>query len=335
MNPIRGMIARRRPAHQSAEGPEDSAPITNSDVAFGGASAPAAPEGFVDRDLEAAQRARDAVPSHETSRKRGFGNGESFHFIGDETPAPAEHDAPRRKIWDMESAFPSATPAPAEPTAAAAPAGQSAPTASPGASSIERPVANHAGAEVPARDPIQPRRPQHPAQHPAQHSAQPQIAPAKPSSGGRVKTRLLGFHTEDLTQDIFDAPSSSATGEAARFPIGWLVVIDGPGRGHSYTLTAGLSSIGRGTDQSVTLDYGDASISRQNHAAVAYDEDENKTFIGHGGKSNIVRLNGKPLLCTEELAHGDRIRIGKTTLQFVAFCTPDFRWAEDDTDGEG
>jgi pSer/pThr/pTyr-binding forkhead associated (FHA) protein len=68
------------------------------------------------------------------------------------------------------------------------------------------------------------------------------------------------------------------------------------------------------------------AISRENHAAIAYDEEQSAFFIGHGGKANIVRLNGRPVLSTEELSTGDRIRIGETTLQFVAMCGPEFNW---------
>ena len=59
---------------------------------------------------------------------------------------------------------------------------------------------------------------------------------------------------------------------------------------------------------------------------------QTKFFLGHGGKSNLVRLNGRPVLSTEELSHGDAIRIGETTLKFIALCGDDFNWKM--TDGE-
>ena len=46
-----------------------------------------------------------------------------------------------------------------------------------------------------------------------------------------------------------------------------------------------------------------------------------------------IRLNGKPVLSTEELANGDLVRIGETTLKFVALCGEDFTWAS--SEGEG
>jgi hypothetical protein len=86
-----------------------------------------------------------------------------------------------------------------------------------------------------------------------------------------------------------------------RFPAGWIVVVEGPGRGAYFAVTNSVSSIGRGLDQSICLNFGDASISRNNHAAIAYDAEQNRFFLGHGNKSNIVRRNGQPVLSTEEL----------------------------------
>ena len=146
-------------------------------------------------------------------------------------------------------------------------------------------------------------------------------------SAGRVKTRLLGFQAEDDQKDVFAGGAEGRTPVVAdKFPTGWIVVIEGPGRGASFSVHAGVSQIGRGEDQTVRLDFGDTSISRNNHAAVAFDTEQSKFFLGHGGKSNLVRLNGKPVLSTEELASGDEIRIGETLLKFVAFCGDEFSW---------
>ena len=154
-------------------------------------------------------------------------------------------------------------------------------------------------------------------------------------SAGRVKTRLLGFQADDHgPEDVFakaEKPvnaggASVAQAPAVTFPAGWIVVIDGPGRGSSFALHVGVSQIGRGEDQAVRLDFGDTSISRNNHAAVAYDDEQGKFFLGHGGKSNLVRLNGMPVLSTEEMSNDDEIRIGETTLKFVALCGENFTW---------
>ncbi|WP_238928578.1 FHA domain-containing protein [Alexandriicola marinus] len=147
------------------------------------------------------------------------------------------------------------------------------------------------------------------------------------SHKGRVKTRLLGFNI-DREDDIDPIAGGQAARPAAytKFPLGWLIVTDGPGRGAAFTLFNGVSQIGRGKDQTISLDFGDNSISRENHAAIAYDPTQNTFFIGHGGKANLVRRNDRPVLATEELAGGDRITIGETSLRFVPLCGEGFSW---------
>lgn len=160
------------------------------------------------------------------------------------------------------------------------------------------------------------------------------VAVPEPSVGrganrsGRVKTRLLGFSTGSLDQtDVFNE-TRSVTGNP--FPVGWLVVVSELGRGTSFALQDGVSKVGRGTDQTVSLNFGDNSISRDNHLSIAYDAELNKFFIGQSGKSNLVRLNNKPLLSTEELVSKDQIRLGETTLRFIALCENDFTWRTTD-----
>ena len=148
---------------------------------------------------------------------------------------------------------------------------------------------------------------------------------------GRVRTRLLGFDaTPALPADPISAARSAIPAPAARCPVGWIVVTGGPGRGSFFALFNGVSQIGRGEDQAIKLAFGDTSISRSNHAAVAYDDETNGFFLGHGGKTNLVRLNDRPVISTEVLHHHDIIRIGETTLMFVALCAGDFRWASTD-----
>jgi hypothetical protein len=144
----------------------------------------------------------------------------------------------------------------------------------------------------------------------------------------RAKTRLLGFESaSDDSSNPFNAVGGGSSNTAAQaFVVGWIAVTDGPGRGNSFPLHTGVSQIGRGEDQAVRLNYGDNSISRSNHAAIAYDHEQNKFFLGHGGKANLVRLNSNPVLSTEELCNGDIVEIGETKLRFVAFCDTSFNW---------
>ncbi len=160
--------------------------------------------------------------------------------------------------------------------------------------------------------------------------AAPQPAPAQ-DRRSRVKTTFLGFERADThVQDLMETAEPVAKTEAVQetFPVGWLVVTSGPGRGASITLTEGLMQIGRNDDQAIQLDFGDTGISRSNHAVIAYDPEDRKCYLGHGGKANLVRLNGKPVLSTVALSSGDLIRISETSIRFTAFCDDGFDWRD-------
>lgn len=154
-------------------------------------------------------------------------------------------------------------------------------------------------------------------------------AARSPGRARRTKTRLIGFEKSDGdVVDLFNESPKAVQTQRVQFPVGWLVVTEGPGRGECFALMSGMSQIGRGEDQAVKLDFGDNSISRSNHAAIVYDPDNKEFLLGHGGKSNIVRLNNKPLISNEPLQSGDVMRIGETVLRFVALCGPTFNWSE-------
>jgi hypothetical protein len=155
------------------------------------------------------------------------------------------------------------------------------------------------------------------------------LTPPTKTRRRRNATRLLGFESsEDAVVDLFDQKASAAEQEKLQFPVGWVLVLEGEGRGHCFGLTAGLNQVGRGEENSIKLDFGDSSISRKNHFAVVYDDEERKFMLGHGGKSNIVRLNGKAVISNEDLADGDLIKVGSTVLQLKTLCGPDFDWSE-------
>lgn len=174
------------------------------------------------------------------------------------------------------------------------------------------------------------------SEEPVAEEPQVEVAPVAQSAApedrrGRVKTTFLGFERADThVQDLIETAEPAAKTDNAEqsFPVGWLVVTGGPGRGASITLTEGLMQIGRNDDQAIQLDFGDTGISRSNHAVIAYDPEDRKCYLGHGGKANLVRLNGKPVLSTVALSSGDLIRISETSVRFAAFCDDGFDWRD-------
>ena len=115
-------------------------------------------------------------------------------------------------------------------------------------------------------------------------------------------------------------------------PVGWLVVVDGPGRGASLTLGNGVNSIGRDANQRLPLDFGDELISRAGHATITYDPRGKKFYIQHGGGTNLTYVNDQPVLAPQELTASTHILMGNTTLRFVPLCGEEFDW---DMAGQG
>ena len=110
-------------------------------------------------------------------------------------------------------------------------------------------------------------------------------------------------------------------------------MVKGPGRGGFRPIYVGMNSIGRDVGQRISLSFGDDSISREEHAFITYDEEQRCFYLQHGGKSNLVRLGSRPVLSPTELKPYDLIRIGRTTLLFVACCGPDFSWTDEVQEG--
>lgn len=179
-----------------------------------------------------------------------------------------------------------------------------------------------------------PKAPQSAEVHQTVEVPQPAIGRSS-GSHSRTRTRILGFNTAEGTGiDPISRSKEATTAAYTMFPVGWLIVVDGAGRGSAFTLFNGVSNIGRGEDQTVRLDFGDNAISRENHASIAYDPRQKSFFIGQGGKANLVRRNDRPVLSTEEMSAGDLVTVGETTLRFVPFCSSDFSWESCKTQAE-
>jgi hypothetical protein len=122
---------------------------------------------------------------------------------------------------------------------------------------------------------------------------------------------------------ILDRSNNTFSGEPV---VGWLVIVDGPGKGQSLQLGSGMNGIGRAKEARVSLDFGDEEISRQNHASVVYDPKGNKFYLQHGGGINLTYLGDAPVLQPVEITGRETISIGNTKLVFMPFCGPNFTW---------
>ena len=111
-------------------------------------------------------------------------------------------------------------------------------------------------------------------------------------------------------------------------PVGWLVVIKGPGQGRFVAIGNGSNSVGRDESERVRIDFGDETISRRGHSAITYDPRGKKFYLQHGAGKNLTYLEGAPVLAPTELAGFSRITIGNTELLFVPLCCDQFDWEE-------
>lgn len=138
----------------------------------------------------------------------------------------------------------------------------------------------------------------------------------------RPKTRFLNFRfTEkpEVDEQIVDDRCDFEQPEGQN-PIGQLVIVEGAGRGVSFSLLSDVVRIGRGDGQDVQLAFGDLSVSRESHATIVYYGERGGFLILDGRKANPVFLNGHTLKEDGCLNHGDLIRIGETTLRFMSHC---------------
>ena len=147
-----------------------------------------------------------------------------------------------------------------------------------------------------------------------------------PSDPDGERTRVFRRRERPAGQDVaFDDPMDDP-------PVGWLVVVDGPGKGRVATLGTGVNSIGRDQSERVALDYGDVRISRAHHATITYDPRGRKFYVQHGGGKNLTYVGDAPVLAPRELPPLAQVQMGDTVLRFVPLCDAGFSWDDESDD---
>jgi hypothetical protein len=157
------------------------------------------------------------------------------------------------------------------------------------------------------------------------------------SDDSSSKTVMLGQADFQKTKRVERASSqttiitaNSDSTESLTLPaVGWLVIVEGPGKGKDFRLIQGNNKIGRDKGMEVCLDLGvesDSSVSRDSHAIVVYDNHNNEFFIERGDSRNLPMINGKTIRRDSDLVAGDVIELGNTKLKFMPFCSDSFHW---------
>ncbi|MFM9938427.1 MAG: FHA domain-containing protein [Hyphomicrobiaceae bacterium] len=163
-----------------------------------------------------------------------------------------------------------------------------------------------------------------PTPAPAPAAAPPPREPAKPVAP--APAMVDNGHTRLLPHPGMAAGSDMNKGSPV---VGWLVVVQGPGKGSFRPVFPGSNTIGRSTNQRIPIDFGDDSISAEKQAFLVYDGRKRQfQLVPNLEKSNLVHLNDGAVLANTEIKAKDRLTIGQTTLLFVPLCGDDFDWAE-------
>lgn len=110
--------------------------------------------------------------------------------------------------------------------------------------------------------------------------------------------------------------------------VGWLVVVEGAGRGNAVSIHAGMNSVGRSANQRIAINFGDTTISGEAAAFITFEPKRRTFHINHGGKANIVYLNDEAVLTPMPMTGGNIVTIGETKLRFVPLCGTDFNWED-------
>jgi len=137
------------------------------------------------------------------------------------------------------------------------------------------------------------------------------------SVNGSNKTEVLPRAVEELESELLYKYIEPV--------VGWLACIDGPRRGQSFVLHEGKNFIGRGDDMDVQI-LGDAEISRNNHACIAYDPKNRKFMLVPGDSEGLVYLENASIFYATEILDFNRIQVGNTTLVFRSLCGEHFSW---------
>ncbi|HEY6816394.1 MAG TPA: FHA domain-containing protein [Croceibacterium sp.] len=109
--------------------------------------------------------------------------------------------------------------------------------------------------------------------------------------------------------------------------VGWVVIVDGPGKGADFKLVSGINSVGRGDGASVDLEFGDGGIGGGAHCRITFDPRGRSFYLSPGEGRRIAYSNDRPVLAVLELEPLQDIVLGSTTLRFVPLCSKEFNWS--------
>lgn len=159
----------------------------------------------------------------------------------------------------------------------------------------------------------------------------PILAPQQNAVNDSEKTQIIWSSLRPVQdeQKAEETVDPTPNGEQIIQPVdpivGWLVCIQGRRYGECFTIGAGKNSIGRSTDNRISI-AGDAQVSRSQHAYIIYEPRSRKFYLQPGNSSGLTYLNQQLVLLPELLKERDEIGLNESKFLFIPLCNESFSW---------
>lgn len=148
----------------------------------------------------------------------------------------------------------------------------------------------------------------------------------QPGGGNTVPSNSDVWQTVPAEEDDDGVTQAFFSTVAGTEPVvGWLVCVQGPAYGESFSLKTGKNFIGRQSGNDIVLD-ADPSVSRVKHAIIVF-EPKKRMFIAQPGESShLFYVDDEVVLSAVALKPRAVISIGDSKLIFVPFCDESIGW---------
>ena len=145
--------------------------------------------------------------------------------------------------------------------------------------------------------------------------------PASSSNAAGDKTQIFRPKTATAKPEV-EAPTDLMSDP----PTGWLVAIEGPGKGTILTIGIGNNGVGRGDEPRVTIPFDDNEISRGQSFSLVYDPKHRRYYLLPGSGKTLVYFDDQPVLERLEIKSGMSFQVGQSIFRFIALCDETFDW---------
>lgn len=160
------------------------------------------------------------------------------------------------------------------------------------------------------------------------HCRTMQYTPVMSDEEKREVARLASIYVHGEKQEtihpVVPERSISQRRKENYYVTGWLVCIEGPETGRCYPLYHGENGVGTDEKNAVCLDR-DPSVTSPVHCVIQYTQ-ETAVFYLIPEKDRPVYVNNVLLDSPVSIRTGDLVGVGKSLMEFVAFCVGEHKW---------